>query len=774
MIHITVESWLGADNKIGVDIWQKKYCNDNETFDEWLDRVSGGNIFVRQLIAEKKFLFGGRTLANRGIKDRKLALQNCATLPQVGDSIDDIYNTARNLAKMFSVGMGVGLDISGLSPRGSKINNAARTTTGAASFMKTFDFVGDVIGAEGRRAALLLCINDRHPDLQEFIQSKSNDNEITNANISVMISDAFMKAAKYNSGWWLSFKRHTGEKIEKKVSAKDVMDTIVDVNYNWGEPGLLMWDTIKKHNMVTDENFEYAGVNACSEACLPAYGACNLGSMNIAEYVDGSKINYRALHNDTMVAFRAMNDVLFESVDMLPFEEQKEVMRKWRINGMGMMGFATALINMGISYGSVASKDTARSIQSTILNACVHASALDVERYGQYEGYDYSRLKENRIFNRLTTHVKYTVRDHGLSNAIFSSIAPTGSLANMIGVSNGVEPHFAMSYTRTTKSLHKQDVEYEMFVPEAAEYLLAKHGIAEPTKKDVELLPAYFTSAHDIDPRDKISIIAAFQEYCDGAISNTLNLPNDITKSEMKHYIIEAWMRGLKGLTFFRNGCKRGGILTTEQPKQEVKVVGDIKPQPNLPHEFIQEVEETQLKRGDIICVDDDLTGLKRKLMTGCGSLHCLAYFDPTTGELLETYLSKGSEGGCENSLTAISRMISISSRAGVPIESIADQLNSTGSCSSYAIRRATKKDTSKGSCCASAVGFALMDMYEEMQTLITGDDYDDDVETEKVVTGSVPPMIATLRNSCPECNEELVFEGGCISCKHCAFSRCD
>ena len=223
---------------------------------------------------------------------------------------------------------------------------------------------------------------------------------------------------------------------------------------------------------------------------------------------------------------------------------------------------------------------------------------------------------------------------------------------------------------------------------------MKQHNIEED--KD---LPEYFVTAMTLDYRQRINMQAAWQEHIDASISSTVNVPNSFTKEETENLYLYAYEKGLKGITIFRDGCRRVGILNTEMKEEKKEVT---------PGEG--------LKRGEILLVSDDVIGKKRKLITGCGSLHCIALFDPHTGALLETYLSKGSTGGCNNFMVGLSRMISISARGGISIETIVDQLNSSGSCPSYTARKVTRRDTSKGSCCPMAVGNALMDMYREMQ----------------------------------------------------------
>ena len=264
MINITtVEEWLGVDNTLGIQIWNNKYKFENETFVEWLDRVSNGNEELKRLILEKKFLFGGRILANRGLqhKGKKITYSNCYVLG-TDDSIESIYQTCSDLARTFSYGGGCGVDISKLRPRGMAVNNASKATTGAVSFMDTFSQVTETIGQNGRRGALMLSIDCDHPDLEEFIDIKTDLDKVTKANISIRVSDDFMEAVKRDGDWELHFERDNGDKISKIVSARKIFNKLAKNNWSTAEPGILYWDTISNWNVMSeDENFEYAGVN---------------------------------------------------------------------------------------------------------------------------------------------------------------------------------------------------------------------------------------------------------------------------------------------------------------------------------------------------------------------------------------------------------------------------------------------------------------------------------------------------------------------------------
>ena len=264
---MTVQEWLG-DNQLGIDIWTKKYRYNNETFDEWLDRVSGGDEDVRRLIEEKKFLFGGRILSNRGLdkKREKVTYSNCYVMTPPDDNIESIFDCAKKLARTYSYGGGCGIDISNLAPRGAKVTNTAKETSGSVSFMDLYSLVTGLIGQNGRRGALMISIDCHHPDLEEFINIKSDLNKVTKANISVRITDDFMEAVKKREEFTLSFVRvETGETIEKTVDAYEIFKKFTEMNWDYAEPGMLFWDRISNYSLVSEnEEFSYAGTNPCA------------------------------------------------------------------------------------------------------------------------------------------------------------------------------------------------------------------------------------------------------------------------------------------------------------------------------------------------------------------------------------------------------------------------------------------------------------------------------------------------------------------------------
>lgn len=748
---MTVQEWLGHDNQLGIDIWERKYRYNNESFDEWITRVSGKNIAIAELIKEKKFLFGGRILANRGLenKGRKISLSNCYVIEPPEDNIESIFDCAKKLARTYSYGGGCGVDISKLAPKGARVNNAAKETTGSVSFMDLYSMVTGLIGQNGRRGALMLSISCEHPDLEEFIGIKSDLDRVTKANISIRITDKFMAAVKNRTPFTLSFTRlETKETITKEIDAYAMFHKMCEMNWDYAEPGMLFWDRINNWNLLScDDEFEYAGTNPCAEEPLPAGGSCLLGSINLAEFVCGAGFDFVAFKYCVQEAVYALNEVLDEGLSLHPLKEQRESVYDWRQIGLGIFGLADLLIKLEIKYGSPEAIDLCDMIGHTMADTAIKTSAMLSETQdGPYPKYKPEAIEQSAFYSKNALgETKELVEAFGLRNSQLLTIAPTGSLSTMLGVSGGIEPIFANYYTRKTESLKGHDEYYKVYTPIVKEYM-DKHGL-----KDDSELPDYFVTAQTLDYKNRIYMQSIWQSHIDASISSTVNVPNDFTVEQVEDLYMTAWDAGLKGVTIFRDGCKRAGVLTTTIKEKDTKSA-DVKPH--------------ILERGMIIKADDNCIGKKRTLTTGCGTLHCEAFFDPETGQLLETYFSKGSSGGCQNFMIGLSRAISLAARGGIDIYSIVDQLASSGTCPSYAVRRATKHDTSKGSSCPVAIGNALIDMYNEMQN-----DLFDDGDGDEFI-GSTNKQINKAK--CPQCGGELIFEGGCNTCKSCGWSKCD
>lgn len=628
----------------------------------------------------------------------------------------------------------------------------------------------------------MISLDINHPDIEEFIDCKTDLNRVKYANISVRVNDNFMKAVENNEDYilhWpcdkypvafnpdeLEYNKLTpcgyvhnivssiinGTGYIKKIKAKDLFDKLCENNWNYAEPGILYWNHIEDYNLLNNTDFKYAGVNPCAEEPLPAGGSCLLGSLNLSEFVlhpftDHAVINWNDLELATFKAVVALNQVLIEGLTLHPLEEQQNSVRNWRQIGLGTFGLADMLIKLGIEYGSPESIKLIEIIYKDIASNAVEQSLALAKEHGAYPKCDKNKLAESAFIKalELPEAIINDIRTYGLYNSQLLTCAPTGSIGTMLNTSTGVEPNFALSYTRKTQSLGGKDTFYKVDSKIVEDY--------KNKTKNVKL-PDYFVTSATINPLNRVKVQAALQKYTDASISSTVNLPKEATVEDVNNIYMQAWKEGLKGITIYRSGCKREGILVTEKPNEEK----------TYKSESIDE-----LKRGEIIKADDDCIGLKRTLITGCGTLHCESFWDPDTGELREMYLSKGSKGGCNNFMIGLSRMVSLSARGGISVEAIIDQLNSCGVCPSYAVRHATKKDTSLGSCCPVAIGNALKDMYEEISSIVLKPieyipEQDENPKTESCIE----------YEECPSCHKKgLTHIGGCDECIYCGYSKC-
>lgn len=587
---MTVKEWLGEENQLGIDIWTKKYAAEGEDFDSWITRVSGGNKEIAQYMKEKKFLFGGRILSNRGLDKlgRKVTYSNCYVIEPPKDEIESIFDCAKKLARTYSYGGGCGVDISQLSPKGAKINNAAKETSGAVSFMELYSLVTALIGQNGRRGALMISMDCSHPDILEFIELKTDLEKVTKANVSVRIYKDFMEAVKKGTDYILSYEREaTGEVIKKRVPARALFKKITDTSWDYAEPGVLFWDRISSWNLLSNtEEFSYAGVNPCAEEPLPAGGSCLLGSINLSEFVrnpfsERADFDFEELKKCVTASVYALNEVLEEGLPLHPLPEQRESVEKWRQIGLGIMGLADALIKLGVTYGQKETVDICDKIGFVMADTAIAASALLAKEKGRFSGCKVEEIMETPYFLMNTTEeTRALVKEYGLRNSQLLTIAPTGTLSTMLGISGGIEPVYANYYERKTESLHGEDVYYRVYTKIVKDYMEA-HRI-----EDDRELPGFFVTAMNLDYKQRIDMQAIWQLHVDASISSTVNLSHEFTKEETEALYMYAYDMGLKGITIYRDGCKRMGILSTKK-KEDNKSASGILPCPECGGELV-------------------------------------------------------------------------------------------------------------------------------------------------------------------------------------------
>ena len=520
-------------------------------------------------------------------------------------------------------------------------------------------------------------------------------------------------------------------------------------------------------------------------------GACNLGSLFLHNFVKNpftkqAHLDTEALRNTISIAVRMLDDII--DVNKFPDKIYENYQKGMRTIGIGITGLADMLAMLGMKYDSQEARDYVESLMQMITNAEYYASIQLAKEKGCFPLCEPDKHADGTYVKSVLEHdVIVEMSEYGIRNAKIQAVAPCGTISMVFGnnCSSGIEPIFSLSYDRKVKIGGQDDKDVKIVkMMDYAYYLY--HKLKDKGQQldfdDHDIFPTALNMSVD----DHVAMLAIISKYTDMSVSKTINVPTEASFDEVKDIYIQCWKKGIKGCTIFRPNAIRQGILLTETKK-------DVESKP--------ESTSLTLPRGSIIEPSNDLIGKKRKIQTGCGSLHVLAFFDPIDGNLQEVYFNKGSTGGCANFMTGLSRMVSLLCRAGVDIMTIKDQLDSTGVCPSYATRKATHHDTSKGACCPMAIGNALVEMHNEMQSEL--DDKDDDIPitTRKLnkasktiaenfdkateVFNKVVDRLAQIAKDsgnvynapievCPECGEPVMFEGGCKICKSCGWTKCE
>ena len=747
----TEENWFDTD--LQRDIWTKKYKAENENFDEFFERISGGNQKIKEYMIKKMFLPGGRIIASRGHhkSNRKITYSNCYVIAPPEDNIESIFECASKLARTYSYGGGCGIDISKLSPAGAKINNAAKQTTGGVSFMNLYSLVTELIGQSGRRGALMISIDCEHPDVEAFINIKNDLTKVTKANISVRLSDAFMAAVKTDSTFTLSFTREeTGEVIEKKVKARELFSKLTYNNWDMAEPGALFWDRIENWNLLSaDDRFHFAGVNPCAEEPLPAGGSCLLGSINLSSFVlnpyeVNCEFDFDLFKEVVEQSVIFLNEVLEEGLPLHPLAEQRESVNNWRQIGLGIMGLGDALIKLGIPYGSPKSIELCDKIGYTMADTSIATSAKLAKKFGTYPMYDEEAIFKSEYFNLNTSReTKKLVKQHGLRNSQLLTIAPTGTISTMLGISGGIEPIYNVSYIRKTESLHGEERFYKVYTPIVKEVMDIKNIQNE------EDLPGYIVTAMTLDYRSRREMQSVWQKHIDASISSTVNVPESFTVNDVYDLYLMAWEKGLKGVTIFRDNCRRSGVLLNNIPDEKKK---------NFEFDSIRPISRAILGK---------TYGTTSKYKTACGNLYVTINRDQE-GHLVESFVNTSKNGICKSNIDGLNRMISLCLRSGVLVDEIIDQLNNIN-CPAC-MRCKTRGETLDGSSCPDIIAKALAEEYNtelfvDKPAAHNNVAKDSDQVTFNLEDDKMPVV-------CPECGEKLRHEAGCVQCV-CGWSKC-
>ncbi|NIZ61105.1 adenosylcobalamin-dependent ribonucleoside-diphosphate reductase [Sedimentitalea sp. CY04] len=503
-----------------------------------------------------KYLPAGRITAGAGTA-RQVTLFNCFVMGTVPDSMAGIFDMLKEAALTMQQGGGIGYDFSTIRPRGADVKGVAADASGPLSFMDVWDAMcRTIMSAGSRRGAMMATMRCDHPDIEDFITAKSDSARLRMFNMSVLITDDFMDAVKADGSFELKF----GDKVYHTVQARDLWNKIMQATYDYAEPGVIFIDRINKANNLSYVE-QIAATNPCGEQPLPPYGACLLGSINMARLVanpfeSNAAMDESAMQELVTTAVRMMDNVVDASKFPLP-EQQAEAQAKRRI-GLGVTGLADALLMLGLRYGSDEAARQTEAWFKAIARAAYLASVDLAKEKGPFPLFDAEAYLSSGNMMNMDDDVRDAIREHGIRNALLTSIAPTGTISLYAGnVSSGIEPVFAYAYTRKVLQKDGSRTEEEV-VDYAVQMYREKYGA------DAKL-PSYFVNAQTLAPADHVKMQAAAQKWIDSSISKTINCPEDISFDEFKEVYMQAWDQGCKGCTTYRPNDVTGSVLTVSE-----------------------------------------------------------------------------------------------------------------------------------------------------------------------------------------------------------------
>ncbi len=685
------------------------------------------------LMAELEFVPNSPTLMNAG---RPLGqLSACFVLP-VEDSMEGIFDSVKNAALIHKSGGGTGMSFSRLRPSGDVVKTTGGVASGPISFMKVFNMATEAVKQGGtRRGANMGILRVDHPDIMEFIECKTDTSQITNFNISVGITEKFMEAAKAGENYDLI---HPKTKVVVgELNAAMVYEKIVSAAWQTGEPGIIFLDRINKSNPVPHLG-EVESTNPCGEQPLLPFESCNLGSINLMAVMDKKKINYKKLEQIVRDSVHFLDNVI--DANKYPLDIIDVTTKNSRKIGLGVMGFADMLLTMGVSYASEEGVKLAGEVMGFINDTAKDESRKLAKQRGNFPAYAGS------VFEGKTE----------MRNATVTTIAPTGTISMVAGVSSGVEPVFAFVYTRTVMDktvMHEVNPVLKQVLGERGLYteeLMAKISKAG-TLQTVEEIPQdikdVFVCAQDISPEYHIKIQAKFQEHVDNAVSKTVNFVNSATKEDVKAVYNLAYETGCKGVTIYRDGSRAEQVLSTGSSAEAT-------PTESAPVEVVA----TPRARPDVTI------GFTEKVQIGCGNLYITVNYDDEG--LVEVFTNTGRHGGCPSQSEATSRLVSMALRSGMDPKIIIEQLRGIR-CPST-IRQKGMKATS----CPDAIARVIAKVLNYQET---GSNGTIPVPEAFAQTVSIPTPSGgdSSGRNCPECSGSVEHEGGCVICRNCGYSKC-
>jgi ribonucleoside-diphosphate reductase alpha chain len=704
-----------------------------------------------QMMTNLEFMPNSPTLMNAG---RELGqLSACFVLP-INDSMDSIFETLKATALIHKSGGGTGFSFSRLRPKNSVVKSTGGIASGPVSFMKVFDAATQAVKQGGtRRGANMGIMRVDHPDILEFISCKENDEDITNFNISVAITNEFMKKLEEGEDYDLIDPHN--KKVVNHLNTKMVFDLIVKMAHKNGEPGIIFIDKMNEFNP-TPKLGEYESTNPCGEQVLLPYESCNLGSINLFKMlkqdIGSYSIDWQKLKDTTQKAIHFLDNVI--DVNKFPLSEIEKQTKLTRKVGLGVMGWGSLLLRLGIPYDCNEAVKLAEQVMSFITDEARKESHRIAKKKGAFPAF-----KRSKFYKK---NSKYVLR-----NATVTTIAPTGTISLIAGpCTSGIEPLFAISFYRAQCLDNEKMIETDPIFVEVAKSRgfyseglmkkIAEKGSVRDFKDVPEDIRRVFVVSHDISPEWHIKMQAAFQRYTDNAVSKTVNFPNQATIDDVRRVYELAYKLGCKGVTIYRDGSREEQVLNIarEKAQPESKTIGP-RPRPEV------------------------VTGTTTKVSTGCGNLYVTINSDEE-GRPFEVFTQMGKAGGCAASqLEAVGRLLSLAFRSGIEIKSIIDQLHGIR-CPSPSWEKGVRIFS-----CADAIARVIerrldtvtkmtpqaSDRIKAKQNIEFVVKRGSQGETQLVT--SKRHINANIVGVCPDCGGALRHEEGCLKCHACGFSKC-
>ena len=698
-----------------------------------------------EALQDFRFLPAGRILSGAGT-DRRVTLFNCFVMGDIADDLGSIFDHLREAALTMQQGGGIGYDFSTLRPKGAPVRGAGADASGPLSFMDVWDAMcRTIMSAGARRGAMMATMRCDHPDIEDFIVAKRQAGRLRNFNLSVLATDPFMAAVDADAAWPLLF----GGQVCGTVRAKALFDAMTRATYDYAEPGVIFIDRINaRNNLAYCETIH--STNPCGEQPLPPYGACLLGSINLARLVRSpftrdAHLDEAELGELVGVAIRMMDNTIDAS--RFPLEQQRqEAVAKRRI-GLGMTGLADALMMVGLRYGSHEAAERAGEWARQISRAAYTTSARLAHEKGAFPLFDRDAYLAGETIRELDEDVRAEIAEHGIRNALLTSVAPTGTISLVAdNVSSGVEPVFALAYTR--KVLQPDGTRTE---EEVSDYALRRF---RAQFGEEAALPAYFVTAQDLTPAEHVRMQAAVQRHVDSAISKTVNVPKDISFEAFQAVYLDAYRSGCKGCTTYRPNAITGSVL-------------EVKPSEPAPAAAAEAVPPIGADTTDLMVRPDKVIGATYKLRWP-DSEHAM-YVTVNDIDLdgvrrpFEVFVnSKNLEHYAW--VVALTRMISAVFRRGGEVAFVADELKQV-----FDPRGGQWSNGRYVPSLVAAIGAILERHMTETGFLAPA------VPAGLQDAPTAAPVTATaLGPLCPKCSQPgLVREAGCLSCVHCGWSKC-